>query len=117
MDIHSIRGVACLKCNACNCGVWLMHLCKHKSKKGTITNMVDPYETQNMELFYPSSEGFLMMRKQNVCGKAILMCLIPLRFCVYGATPMSMCVQMTSWKFTTYIASHRKANTVVLLDF
>ena len=27
---HAItsRGVACLKFNVCNCGAWLMHLCK-----------------------------------------------------------------------------------------
>ena len=31
-----------------------------------------------MGLVYPSSEGFLMIRIQNVCGKAILMCLIPI---------------------------------------
>ena len=31
-----------------------------------------------MGLFYPSSEGFLMIHKQNVCGKAILICLIPI---------------------------------------
>ena len=29
-------------------------------------------------IFYPSSEGFLMMYIHNVCGKAILMCLIPI---------------------------------------
>ena len=33
---------------------------------------------ENMVLFYPSSEGFLMMHIQNVCGKAILRCLIPI---------------------------------------
>ena len=29
-------------------------------------------------IFYPSSEGFLMILIQNVCGKAILLCLIPI---------------------------------------
>ena len=29
-------------------------------------------------IFYPSSEGFLMIRIQNVCEKAVLMCLIPI---------------------------------------
>ena len=29
-----------------------------------------------MGLFYPSSEELLMTRIQNVCGKAILICLI-----------------------------------------
>ena len=28
-------------------------------------------------IFYPTSAGFLIVRIQNVCGKAILMCLIP----------------------------------------
>ena len=27
--------------------------------------------------FYPSADGFLMISIQSVCGKAILMCLIP----------------------------------------
>ena len=31
-----------------------------------------------MGLFYPSSEGFLMIHIQNVCGKALLICLIPI---------------------------------------
>ena len=31
----------------------------------------------NLESFYHRSEGFLMISIQNVCGKAILMCLIP----------------------------------------
>ena len=33
---------------------------------------------QNYGVFYPSSEGFLMIPIQNACGKAILMCLIPI---------------------------------------
>ena len=32
----------------------------------------------NMGFFYPSSEGFLMICIQNVCGKAILVRLIPI---------------------------------------
>ena len=34
-------------------------------------------------VFYLSSEGLLMIRIQNVCGKAILMCLIPISVGVY----------------------------------
>ena len=33
---------------------------------------------ENMGLFYPSYEGILMICIQNVCKKAILMCLIPI---------------------------------------
>ena len=31
-----------------------------------------------MGLFYPSSEGYLMVRIQNVCEKTIIICLIPI---------------------------------------
>ena len=34
--------------------------------------------TENMGLVYPCSDGFLMIRIQNMCGKAILMCLVPI---------------------------------------
>ena len=31
-----------------------------------------------MWLVYPSSEGFMIIRMQNVCGKTILICVIPI---------------------------------------
>ena len=36
-----------------------------------------------LTLLYPSSEGFLMIRIQNVSGKAVLMCLIPILVGLY----------------------------------
>ena len=34
--------------------------------------------TQHMGLFSPNAEGFMMIGIQHVCGKASLMCLIPI---------------------------------------